>query len=157
MCKLELTRGQFALLDEEDYEKFKKYSWHCTNHGYAARRDADNIHHYLHRDVLDAKKGDVIDHINGNKLDNRRENLRFCTQMQNSWNARHKRGRVPFTGVHISDPYAKQGWFLKKRYAAKIKIDGKDIWLGRYETPELAHLAYRDACIKYRGDFARLE
>ena len=156
MKEIELTRGCFAIVDDEDYAKFGRYSWHCTIHGYAARREiGTHIHRYLHRDIMDAVKGQVIDHINGNQLDNRKENLRFCTQLENVWNTRRKPGSTGFIGVYDSSSHCiKKGYVLKKKYATRITVEGRELWLGRYETPEEASKVYQEALIKYRGKFA---
>ena len=155
MKRIELTRGKFATVDDADFEVFSAYSWHCTEHGYAARRDGEDKHHYLHRDILGVKKGEVVDHISGDKLDNRRSNLRICTQLENTWNSRNKKvGSTGFPGVCESNSGAKYGWKLKKKYATKIEVNKKLIWLGRYATDEEAHRVYVDACKKYRGEYS---
>ena len=155
MKRIELTRGKFATVDDADFDILGKYSWHCTEHGYAARRDSDSKHHYLHRDILNAKKGEVIDHISGDKLDNRRVNLRICSQAENTWNSHNRKsGTTGFQGVYESNPYSKRGWNLKKKYAARINVNKKQIWLGRYETAEEAYRVYVDACKKYRGEYS---
>lgn len=156
MRRIELTRGKFATVDDADFELFGVYSWHCTEHGYSARRDAHNKHHYLHRDILGAKKGEVVDHISGDKLDNRRSNLRICSQAENTWNNRNKKvGKTGLAGVYESDTsHKKMGWKLKKKYAARIEVNKKQIWLGRYKTAEEAHRVYVDACKKYRGEYS---
>lgn len=156
MKKIPLTRGKETLVDDGDFEIFGVFNWYCTEHGYAARRDSEDKLHYLHRDITNASTEEVVDHINCNKLDNRRVNLRKCTQAENTWNARNKKvGKSGFIGVYTSDTGAKQGWHLKKKYAAKIHVNGKSIWLGRYATPEEAHRVYVDACNKYHGSFSK--
>lgn len=142
MKQIQLTRGRFALVDKEDYEWLSVFTWHCTNHGYASRKDKNNISHYMHRDIMRPETGLVIDHINGDKLDNRKQNLRVCSQMQNAWNSKsHKDSKVKYRGVYLSNtPYN-----LKKKYGARIMKDGKAVWLGRFETAIEASIVYEKA------------
>jgi hypothetical protein len=99
-----LTRGLHALVDAEDYEWLKDYKWHATYSRasgtmYACRRDGRRTV-LLHRQIMNPPKGMVVDHINGNGLDNRRCNLRICTQAQNAHNRRGHAGRKSrFLGV----------------------------------------------------------
>src|SRR3990167_7283870 len=91
-----------------------------------------------------------IDHINGNKLDNRKNNLRFCNQQGNSANM-DKHGKYKYKGITLCTD-----WNRKKKWGAQISIKRKNMHLGRYLTPEEAALAYNIAAIKYFGEFARL-
>ena len=75
----------FALVDDEDYEKDPKARWSFNPNGYAERKKGKTIER-LHGFIMDCPKGKEVDHINGNKLDNRKCNLRICTQHQNSFN-----------------------------------------------------------------------
>lgn len=104
---------------------------------------------YLHRHIVGAPKGMVVDHINGNTLDNRRENLRICTRKQNSANTkRHSRNKSGFKGVCWCKDH--QAW------KAQLHTQNKSIFLGRFSTPELAALAYDVAARAQFGEFARL-
>lgn len=154
MKRIELTRGKFATVDDADFELFGGYSWQCTKHGYARRRISDEVFSYLHREVMGAESSDVVDHINRDKLDNRKENLRFCTRGENSKNANRKPGAVGLCGVYINNPGGKTGKGVKK-FAARIRVNRKRVWLGRFETVEEAHRVYVDACKKYHGSFSR--
>jgi hypothetical protein len=152
MKKIKLTRNKCAIVDDDVYERLGAFSWHCTDHGYVARRSTDNTHHYLHRDIMGPEKGMVVDHINGDRLDNRRENLRIVSQRENTWNSTVARGAVPYRGVYIADSQAKkEGWNLKKKYAARIMFHGNYVWLGRFTTPEEARDAYEAAKEKYHA------
>lgn len=109
--------------------------------------------YYLHRLVVDAKKGEFVDHINGNTLDNRLCNLRICTNSENVRNQKiSKRSKTGFKGVHFL-PRLKYG---KNPFSAKITINRKNIHLGYFPIAELAAKAYNQAAIKYHGEFARL-
>ena len=95
MKKIKLSKGKYALVDDKDYDQLSKVSWHF-NDLYATRglvSDGKLKTIYLHRFIANTPKGMETDHINQNKLDNRRENLRICTSSQNRTN-KGKRGRV---------------------------------------------------------------
>ena len=80
MKKIRLSQGKFALVDDEDYVRVTAQKWQYAK-GYAIgylRRDGKDTSIKLHQFILNAKKGDIIDHVNGNPLDNRRCNIRFC-------------------------------------------------------------------------------
>lgn len=155
--KLNSKLGEFyAIVDEDDFESLLKFSWFAQRgrNGafYAARKDKNNKQIYMHRQILMAKAGYVVDHANSNTLDNRKENLRTCLSKENLRN-RHidKRNKTGFKGVQL-DPRKN----LSKRYMAQMTLDGKSIYLGRFETPEQAALAYNEAALKHHGEFARL-
>jgi hypothetical protein len=98
---------------------------------------------------LEYGDGKSVDHINGNPLDNRRENLRICTQQENSWNQRKRRTNTcGFKGV-----YWDKG---AKKYQAQICKDGKRKYLGLFDCPEKAHEAYCKAAQELHGEFSRV-
>jgi hypothetical protein len=100
-----LTQNLFALVDAEDYERLKDYKWHVNRSGprgtiYAGRRERNRLI-LMHRQIMNPPKGKVVDHINGNGLDNRRCNLRICDQRQNAHNNRgHADRKSRFLGVN---------------------------------------------------------
>ena len=88
-----------------------------------------------------------VDHINGDKLDNRKENLRVCTHRENGKNQK----------ISINNTSGYKGVFANhKNWQAVIGVDGKPIYLGTYPSPEKAAEAYDVAAKKYHGDFANL-
>ena len=103
-CYIPLTRGLHVLVDAEDYEWLSKYKWYATKptssgRVYAARGNS-GAKIFMHRMIMRPPEGMVVDHINGNGLDNRRCNLRICTPVQNSRNRRkHADGKSRFIGV----------------------------------------------------------
>jgi len=153
------------ILDDSDYENIKQYSCYfhkCANVNYAdVYVNRKKIK--LHRFVMNAKKGQIIDHINRNGLDNRRSNLRICTSSENSKN-RNGYGSSKYLGV--SYHVVKRKYFSKKlkresRYTyrtiiANIKIDGKQKYLGTFKTEEDAALAYNESAKINHGEFANL-
>lgn len=159
MIEIPLTQEQVALIDDEDYAILRQCSYCAVKKGlgFYARRCATKEEQtsgsptriYLHREIMRAKKGQVIDHINGNTLDNRKENLRFCTTRQNSRNAKKNTNNSSgFKGV---------AWHKNRKvWVAYIKVDYKNKHLGVYNTPESAAKAYDEAAKKYFGEFAKL-
>lgn len=145
MKEIPLTQGKSALVDDEDYPRLSKPRWYAQKDGrtwYAGRHSqtdpAGNRHLILmHRAIIDLPKGMEIDHINGNGLDNRKENLRVVTKRQNQQNW-HIRKTSKYPGV---------GWHKGKgRWQAQIRIKGKKTHLG-YFTDELeAATTYSVAC-----------
>jgi hypothetical protein len=105
----------------------------------------------LHRLIMTCPPGMVIDHIDGNKLNNKRNNLRVCTRQQNTFNSkRNAKNNSGYKGVYLhKQPGGRSLW------RARIKINYKTIHLGLFEDPRDAGLAYDVAAIKYFGVFAR--
>jgi len=89
-------------------------------------------------------EGYMIDHINGNRLDNRKENLRFVTPSQNSSNVERKVGKSNVLGV----------WEYKNNWQAMIRVSGKRIYLGYFNNKENAVKARKEAEEKYFGEFS---
>lgn len=133
-----------ALIDLENIDLVKNYKWSITPQGYVYC-STQSIR--LHRLIAGCPKDLVVDHINHNKLDNRRENLRICTTQQNNMNqGEQSRNTSGTTGVY---------WHKsERRWYASIGIHGRLVHLGRYKTKEEATEARRQAEIEYFGEFA---
>lgn len=141
--------GKYALVDNEDHEQLvsgKKWQLQSSGNLYAVRRCVR-----MHRLIMRLAKGEYeVDHINGNGLDNRKENLRIATSMQNSQNARlTRRNACGFKGVYFA-----RNKNYTKPYRATIYVSYKKINLGAYRTAIEAAMAYDEAAIKYFGEFA---
>ena len=152
---IQLTRGYVALVDDEDYEKLSKHKWRSAPRGnrcYAFRtvgpRNAQATI-LLHRVIMGAPDGLVVDHINGNTLDNRKENLRLCTTAQNGFNQGFQKNNTSgYKGVSYCKDTGK--------WQARITAEGKKYKLGRFHTPKEAYDAYCIAAKQLHGEFARL-
>lgn len=96
--------GREFLVDYEDYLKIKNISWHESNTGYIVHKDTKKSVIQLHRLITQCPPDKVVDHINHNKLDNRKSNLRVCTQRQNSLNTKPKSNTGEF-GISFSKGY----------------------------------------------------
>jgi hypothetical protein len=150
--KVELTKGAEAIIDIDDLEKVIEGNWwHLSKAGYAAKHemvDGKSTMIYMHRLVIGAKKGEVVDHVNGDKLDNRRNNLRIVTQHQNCYNSKPKGSTSKYKGVYFCNK--------RKRYYARIKKHGKQRSLGGYSNEIDAAKAYNTAAVDVFGDYANL-
>lgn len=152
MKQIPLTQGEFALVDDSDYEFLMQWKWQYHSAGYA-RRDyqIDNKKYkvYMHRVIIGVENGLVTDHINGNKLDNRKENLRLCSQRQNSMNSHEtKNSSSKFKGVSL--------FKRDSNWSSGITVNGKKKHLGYFLSETDAAAAYNEAAIKYFGEFAKL-
>jgi hypothetical protein len=147
-----LTRNMFAMVDAEDFEELRKYRWHAQDGGctFYAVRSVRGGTVSMHRAIMKAPKGVVVDHIDGNGLNNCRSNLRICTQAQNNSNSRAKGGCCGYKGVR----YAKR--YKKNKYEALVVHEGKKYWGGRFATALEAALARDRLARQIQGEHAYL-
>jgi hypothetical protein len=153
MKEIQLTQGKVALVDDEDFEYLNQWRWYLlkshTNY-YAIRTSRpENKLIQLHRVVIKAKQGEIVDHVNGNKLDNRKINLRICTMAQNCQNRKiSKLNKSGYNGV---------SWCIRsKKWVAQIQCENKKIHIGYFINPIDAAKAFNEAAIKFHGEFAKL-
>lgn len=146
MKKIEIVEGGIALIDDEDFELVNQYKWHLSDKGYAiANSKGKKLR--MHRLVMGAAEGVVVDHRNRVKLDNQKSNLRITDLSGNACNRTPSKQReLPYKGV-----YRNAG-----RYEARIKINRKPRYLGRFDTAEDAARAYNTAAIELHGEMACL-
>lgn len=148
MREITLKCGTLALVDDGDFARVVAHRWYLDTSGYAVANDHGRMFR-MHRFVMDAPRGVSVDHINRSKLDNRRENLRFCTQSQNVANSAPRVSGKRFKGVYRR-PTVRELW------EAVIVINNRRIWIGEYKTPEVAARAYDEIALAHFGEFAWL-
>lgn len=144
--------NKYAIVDNEDCDKLMMKNW-AISRGYAnisntrrRRRERSELGS-MHRIVMNNPTGKVIDHINHNKLDNRKINLRICTPAQNIRNSLpSKQNKLGLKGVNWSPACSK--------WRARIVFNRKNIHLGLFSTIEDAAKAYDHAASQYFGEFA---
>lgn len=143
--------GGHFIFDIEDYDKIKNYCWYNNNHGYAVAHELGSKSQlFSHRLICDCPKNMVVDHINHNTLDNRKSNLRICTQSDNMKNMR--RSKANKSGV--------KGVYFDKsanRWRAEIKVNGKKTYIGVFTNIKDAKHAREQAEKRYFLDFACIE
>lgn len=145
--------GSIVLVDEDIYEIFKNKSifLHRGYPHYNATLKGKRQKKALHRYVNQTPDGMQTDHVNGDILDNRRENLRTCSPAENGWN-KGKQDRK-LTSKYKGVDYRKNGM---RCWRARIRIGDSRINLGQYATEKEAAQAYNEAAIKHHGKFANL-
>lgn len=150
--KIPISRGKSTVVNLIDFPDLSCWSW-SYNNGYAqrgVRRHGHQIKHYMHRQIMGYPIGREVDHINGDRLDNRRSNLRLATSQQNKRNM----------GIRSDNTSGYKGVSWRKqdsKWWAQIMIDGHTRSLGIYDSPEAAALAYSEGAKKYFGDFGRVK
>lgn len=154
MKYIKLTQNQKTKVDDADYEWLSQWNWQAIKNkwGYRASRtttqNGKEVHIMLSRLIMGFPEGLVVDHINGDTLDNRRCNLRVCTTQQNHWNRRvGKNNTSGFVGVSWNKH--------AKKWMAAIRLNTKTKTLGYRDTPEEASLLYKAASKKYFNEFVR--
>lgn len=155
-----VLRGYNVIIDDEDYGRVSKYSWMPrTNAHYGHPESVYFSYHaglkgriMLHRFLVgkSINDGGIVDHINGNTLDNRKCNLRIVTKSQNNQNrSRNIKSTTGYKGV---DYHKASG-----KYRVRICVNHKSISIGYFRDIEKAHAAYCEASKKYHGEYGRTE
>lgn len=154
--KIPLSQGKYAIVDAGDYDFLNQFKWCYFNAGYAGRNQymgggrknqvAKAI--YMHRLVTSALVGMDVDHINGNGLDNRKENLRVVTHAENLMNSKSRGGTSKFKGVY---------WNVRDNiWVARITKNYKGIHIGYFKTEIEAAMAYDQKAKELFGEIATL-
>lgn len=151
-----LTLGMVAIVDDTDAAAVQQYKWHASKtsdghyyaRGYVQQGDKW-VKVYMHRFLTGVSRGAVVDHINGDTLDNRRDNIRVCTQAENM---RNQRARVARPGSRKGVSFDR----ARNKFQAYINVNGKRISLGRFATEDEAVAAHNAAALVHHGEFAVL-
>lgn len=159
--RIQLTQGKFALVDECDFEYLMRWVWYFGSGprcGYAIRSSRKSKHGddtrtsiYMHKVIMlrkyKIKFSSQVDHKDGNRLNNLRNNLRFATHSQQAMN-RKSIGYSKFKGV---------SWNTREnKWYSKIKVKGVSKHIGCFDNPVEVAKAYNPAAIEYFGEFAKL-
>lgn len=153
-----LTQGKETVIDAEDWPRVSAHKWYAQRRpkgfyvGSAVRFEDGQVRYLrLHRFILNAAPGTLVDHIDGDTLNNTRANLRMATVSQNAMNMRPKE--------HTQSRYKGVIWHRDRKqrpWEARITCEGKTHLLGRFITPEEAALVYDAKARVLHGPFARL-
>lgn len=143
MAKIELTQGKYAIVDDDVFAELNKYKWYAQKD--AATYYAHRVIHVngkkkliaMHRQLIGAEKGQIVDHINRDGLDNRKENLRIVSHLQNCAN-KSKSVKSKTSSIYRGVTFSKQ----MKKYKAGIRVDNKLLHLGYFSCEKEAALAY---------------
>lgn len=153
MKNLLLSNGYYAVVDDEDYDWLKQWTWHAATNKYAARcrrkkEPARNYQTLMHRLITKCPKNRQVDHINGNRLDNRRKNLRIIKIEENGFNRGiNKNNTSGYRGVYWNT--------ICKKWGAQIMLNRKNHYLGLFTNPIDASQAYESTARKLFGKFYR--
>ncbi len=141
-----------ALVDDDDFDFLSQMRWHCDSKGYARHTvrfsKTESITLRMHRVIMKAGKGIEVDHIDGNKLNNQRSNLRLATDCENKRNQKIYRNNTSgLKGVSWHKAH--------KKWTVQIGMNGRKVWLGQFDNREDAEKCYSDSAIKLHGVFTR--
>lgn len=168
MLEVPLTPTRTLLLDETDKSLLSAFKWRATATNKAKTKFycvawVAGSPMYLHRLILNAQKGQIVDHVNGNGLDNRRKNIRICTIEENQHN---RGGWSKRAAIHSQEHPIYKGVWRTSRHAtarnntktweARICWERKQRYIGTFDLPEQAAVAYDDWARTFHGVFARL-
>lgn len=141
-----LTKGLFSTVDDDDYETLSRWKWHISGK-YAVTCVGNGKRRTMQDMIVPHAPELCVDHINGDRLDNRKANLRVCTKRQNSYNRKvSKNNKVGLKGVSPQ----------RNKFRAVIYWNYKRIHLGLFDSPELAGAAYDRKALELYGEFAKI-
>ncbi len=147
MKKIPLSQGKVALVDDEDFERVMRAGPWCACRHHSTHYAVSGRNGYMHRWLMGAVRGQIVDHANHEGLDNRRSvNIRFVTDSQNRWNRRGAaaHSRLGIRGVSTTS---------NGKFFSRITVNRKVMYLGYFQTVAEAGAAYEKANVKYFGKF----
>jgi hypothetical protein len=151
MREIKLSQNKIALVDDEDFEELNKHKWFFGEYAKRNIRNKDKKKQEqvrMHRVIMNAPKTKEVDHIDGDKLNNQKNNLRLCTKIENLRNKGKLKTNISgFKGVSYDKKLNK--------WKAQISVNNKKIYLGIFDDKLLAYDKYCIACKKYHGNFSR--
>jgi hypothetical protein len=152
MKEIYTSKGEAISVDDDLYENLNQHKWHI-HQGYACRSvqtEKGSRKMRMHREILGLDWGnqgsntEVVDHIDRDKLNNTRSNLRICTKQENEWNRQsYSSNTSGYIGVYFTQDS------IQNPYRATIKVNGENKCLGYHPTPEKAYISYLEAKIFY--------
>lgn len=161
MKEIILTKGLTTTVDDADFDFLNKWKWYADKLGdtfYAKRRinlkrekgkPQRGTSIYMHREILELKKGEIGDHRDGNGLNNQRDNLRKCTHGQNMVNQKSQK--------NSSSKYLGVSWdSTREKWTVHVCKNYKVYSPGRFDNEKEAALAYNKKALELHGEFARL-
>lgn len=144
MKQIKLTKGKYALVDNEDYEWLNQWKWSVNSNNYPSRYEKKEFI-TMHRFIMKPPKGMQVDHKDGDRLNNQKFNLRICTPSQNcSYRKASTIAKSGYRGVTKHND----------KWRARIEINGKKKHLGLFSTAKEASIVYKKAAKVYFGDFS---
>jgi len=152
MIEIPLQNTEKRAIVDDNFFYLSNFKWQLSPRGYVRGTIKKGKRVFLHRLIMKAQKGQILDHKNNNPLDNQIENLRFCSQRQNVANqVRTKRKYSKYKGVTYSITEKR-----KKRWTASCEYDNKEYRVGRFHTEKEAVDWYNKKAKELWGDFAKL-
>ena len=149
-ASVDVGKNKVSLIDLDDVDKIKNNNWYIHKAGMVMSRISSDKHVKLHRYIMDFPTGKDIDHINHDKLDNRKSNLRICSHKQNARNTKKmiKETSSIYKGVSFRSNY--------NNWRSFIKTNEKQIHLGIFENEIDAAIAYNNKALELFGEYANL-
>lgn len=148
MAEIITKDNRTILVDNSDYDYLSQFTWGVGSHGYAVRYNwkPNRKAILMHREIMNPAKGLQVDHINRNKLDNRRQNLRACTNAQNVRNTLHRStNKLGLKHICLDK--------LSNMFKVQITIDGKKVYHNTFKTLEKATKARDKALQQWEGTY----
>lgn len=152
MKYIKLYHGELVKVDNDDFDKLNQYKWHLCAYGYAERskyfpESQKSIQVKMHREIMGFPKDLEVDHINQDRLDNRKENLRLVTKSQNGMNrGPTKKNKSGYKGIHWDE--------INKKWSVHVNANKKMVFFGRYKSLKEAIIACNKARSVYHGEYA---